>query len=256
VLISVVVSSIAIQLVFFAGTYLFCNDFQINGIDPLTTGRKALILLSITEFWFMLLFPPIIYCLILPATLTGTDKSIIRTAPYGQYMRWKSTVSFAAFSILLSVPVIIPAVYLTTWNVPFADILRLVTTFMLIGLGVSALSRVCSSVSRDVFASITAVFFILAAVTGGIILANPFIELAPAPEGIIYATLLINPFVAVTSSIHFDVLRTDPLYYLSSISAYQFHYPGLLQYWIFFGFMFIILFIISIKYSENRWRDS
>jgi hypothetical protein len=123
---------------------------------------------------------------------------------------------------------------------------------MLIGLGLSALSRFSSAVFRDVFASITAVFFILAAGTGGVILANPLIELAPAPEGIIYATLLINPFVAVASSIHFDVLRTDPLYYLSSISAYQFHYPGLLQYWIFFGFTFIMLFIISIKYSENR----
>lgn len=252
VLISVVVSFIAIQLVFFAVTYLFCNDSEIFGIDPLMIGRKALILLSITEFWFILIFSPITFCLILPATLAGTKMSIIKTAPYGQYMGWKSTVSIAALSILLIVPVIIPAVYLMTWNVPFDDILRLVTTFMLIGLGLSALSRFCSAVFRDVFASITAVFFILAVVTGGVILASPFIELAPAPEGIIYATLLINPFVAVTSSIHFDVLRTDPLYYLSSISAYQFHYPGLLQYWIFFGFTFIILFIISVKYSENR----
>jgi hypothetical protein len=66
--------------------------------------------------------------------------------------------------------------------------------------------------------------------------------------------LLFNPLISVTSSIGLDVVRTSPMYLLSSISAYPFQYPSLYLCWLLsFIFSFFLIFM-QLKINKKILR--
>ena len=82
---------------------------------------------------------------------------------------------------------------------------------------------------------------------------NPVIEWVADPSLIIQATLLLNPFISIASSINMDILRMDPLYSLSTIGVLQFHYPEPLHFWLVYGVIYFGLLTLQIKFLKRFW---
>lgn len=61
---------------------------------------------------------------------------------------------------------------------------------------------------------------------GGPILVGPAIAAAPNPHPFILPVLAANPPVAIATCLDLDLLRTDRIYQLTPIPAYQFGYPS------------------------------
>lgn len=236
---------ISAQLIFIAGLYRFCNNAMAVGMSAAVAGNRGLVMLSMIELSFYLMAVPIIFCLLLPA-----ESKTERTGGHGT--KWGRMLFTMIFTALLILPSFIPAVYLYNWQLSGKVIFTYLTTLFFIALLFSAIAHLMNELTANSFASITTVYLILLSLVGGIILVNPIIKLSADPHIIIQAALLLNPYAAIASSINFDILRTDPLYYLSTISAYQFRYPAPFQFWLFYGFMALCLFVITMVFLRKR----
>ena len=241
----------SVQLLFLGGLHYFCNGHLSGGMSPLWAGRKGMVMLSLCETAFYLLGLPLLLFSVCFRDGGTIQRDLLIVLPGRQWTKWKEMFDTAVLVILLILPAVIPAVYLHTWQVPVNIIIRFTLTLCLIVLSFSAVIHFIHALSRNAFASLAAVYIYMLSLAGGIIFMNPVIEWASDPEGIIQAVLLLNPFIGIASSINLDILRTDPLYYLSAISMYNFRYPGPVQVGLFHGFVFFILFIVKGMFSDR-----
>lgn len=244
-------AAISVQLAVLGGFHFYCKSLLSGGMSPVWAGRKGMVMLSLGETVFYLLSLPLILFSLFPAYTGTLQRDLLIILPGRQSIRRKEMFNAVVLVIVLILPVIIPAVYLHTWHVPAGMIVRFALTLSVIVLSFTALIHFVHTLFRNTFTSTAAAYICVLFLTGGIILMNPVIEWTDNPEGIIQSVLLLNPVIAVASSIDLDILRTDPLYYLSSISAYNFRYPGSVQVGLFHGFMFFVLFIMKGMFSDK-----
>ncbi|MBI4844433.1 MAG: hypothetical protein HY809_08950 [Nitrospirae bacterium] len=226
----------AAQFIFFAGLYRFCNNAVAGGMSAAVAGSRGLIMLSMIELTLYLIALPIIFCLLIPAG-DKTERSI-----------WFTIIVTA----LLILPSVIPAGYLYSRQLPANVIITYLTTLFFIALFISAIAHLMNTLTADAFASIVTVYLILLSMTFGVILVNPIITWVTDTHITIQSVLMLNPYIAIASSINLDILRTDPLYYLSNISAYQFRYPAPFHYWLFYGIMSLCLFVIKMVLLRKK----
>ena len=239
------------QLFLLAGLHYLCNSFRNMGMDPLWIGRKALVILSITEIAFLSLFLPIVFSFLFCVNSSSGQRDLLMILPKWQRIKESEILNSVMVSATLVLTVAIPAIYLYIWQVPADMLFRLLSTLFITAFFISAIHHFVYSLLDDIFGSVMSTYLILFSLIGGVILMNPVIEWAGNSEGIIQATLLLNPLVAVASSINLDILRTDPLYYLSSISTFKYHYPGFVQILLCYGFIGLTLYTIKIKFLER-----
>ncbi|MBI4827146.1 MAG: hypothetical protein HY807_12125 [Nitrospirae bacterium] len=235
---------ISAQLIFLAGLWRFCNNATADGMSAAVVGKRGLVILSMIELSFYLLAIPIIFCLLLPA-----ESKTERTGGHGT--KWGRMLFTIIFTALLILPSFIPAVYLYNWQLPANVIFTYLTTLFFIALFFTAIAHLMNTITTNAFASIVTVYLILLSMIFSVILVNPIIKWVTDPHIIIQSALILNPYIAISSSINLDILRTDPLYYLSTISAYQFRYPAPFQFWLFYGFMALCLFVIEMVFFKK-----
>lgn len=240
------------QLTLLLWIYYFCRDMSISSsATPLWIGKRGLIVVTIAEFLFLSLSLPLMGSHLLP-TIDERDYDIVTILPHRQGMIYDEILSAGSLSFLMILPVVIPLGYLHTWGIPFAIILRLFLTLFFTGLLLISINLFISSIVKDSSASIPISYLTIFSLTGGVILMNPLIEWVSHPEMIIQPTLLLNPFIAITSAINLDVLRTDPIYYLSTISTFQFHYPHPIHFWFIYSIISAGLFIVKYLWKGDR----
>lgn len=244
-------SIIFVQLLFLAGFYFFCNSLLSSGMDPAWAGRKGMVVLSLLEVSFYLLILPLMPCFLLSEHYEAVQRDLLNLLPGRKRTKWRGMLKTAVFVMLLILPAAIPAGYLHIWHIPSDIITGFILILFFISLFISAVNHFTRALFRDTFASIPAAYLVILFLTGAVIFMNPVIEWTDDPEVIIQTTLLINPFAAIASSINLDIFRTDPLYYLSSISAYNFHYPAPVQFGLFYSFLFFVLFYAGEMISDK-----
>jgi len=237
------------QLFLLAGLYFLCNNFRNTGMDPLWIGRKGMVIVSLVELSFFSLLLPLALSFLFRVNSESGQRQLLMILPDLRRMKQGEVMSTVLFIASLILTVTIPVVYLYRWHVPPEMLFKLMFTLFMVVFFISAVFHFAYSLINDLLWSVMSTYLILFSLMSGVILMNPVIEWAGNTQTFIQPTLLLNPFVAVASSINLDILRTDPLYYLSSISAYQYHYPGVVQYWFCYGFIGFLLFTIKIKYK-------
>lgn len=238
---------ISAQLIFLAGLYRFCNKAMSDGMNAAVAGKRGLVMLSMIELSFYLIAIPIIFCLLLPVK-RKTEKKI-QSGSHGT--KWSRIFFTLILTLILILPSAIPAGYLYNLQLPANVIFTYLMTLFFIAILISGIAYLINALTVNAFASITTVYLILLFMIGGIILLNPIIKWAEDPHIIIQATLFLNPYIAIASSINLDILRTDPLYYLSAISAYQFRYPAPFLFWLLYAFMAGCTFIIEMLFLKK-----
>jgi hypothetical protein len=227
---------ILFQLALLAWLYYTSDNFSSNGMSPGLIGRSGTVVLSLVEFSFFALLIP----LILSLSYSFYGKSGKRTSR----IKVLNTVSIVTTLVFTAV---IPAIDLYLWRVPAHIIFKMIVTLLIAGFFISAIHHFAYSLFRDAFASVTVTYLTLFFLVGGIIFMNPLIEWTGNQESVIWVTLLLNPLVAIASSVNMDILRTDPLYYLSVVSVFKFQYPSLAQFWISYVIISTILFMVKIS---------
>lgn len=89
-----------------------------------------------------------------------------------------------------------------------------------------ALGLLCSTVFRELSTAAGAATLIVLFCAAAPLLAGPFVERTSDAGALIDASLRLSPWVAVSSALDFDILRTESLYSLSPIGQRRFTYPA------------------------------
>lgn len=242
---------ILFQLALLAWLYDASDNFNTNGMSPELIGRKGAVVLSLVEFSFFTLLIPVILCLSYSFFGKSGQRSLFMMLPYQKRIKRIEVLNTIYIVTILVLTAVIPASYLYLWKVPVYIVFRMIATLLIAGFFISAIYHFAYSLFRNSFASVTVTYLTLFFLVGGIILMNPLIEWIGNPESVIWMTLLLNPLVATALSIHMDILRTDPLYYLSVVSVFKFQYPDIAQFWISYVLISTVLFMVKIKYPEK-----
>lgn len=242
--------TVFLQLALLIEIYLFSNNLSAIGAKTFWVGRRGLIISSMFELVFIILTLPLIVSFLLPIHYTSEKKDLLTILPYSGKMIWKELMVTILFLLFLVLPVMFPIGYLYTWGVPVSTLLSLILTLFFTMLLLTSIHLFFFSIFKNSTMSTGATFLVTITLIGGVILMNPIIEWVSQPENVIHVTLLLNPLVAIASAINLDVLRTDPLYYLSKISVYQFRYPRPVQFWFFCGSLSFAIFILRRRLSE------
>lgn len=241
-----------VQLALLTGLYITSGNLSTNGMSPELIGRKGLIVLSFAELLFIAMVTPIILCLSHTFCNRTGMKILLVSSPRIKKMKRNEILHAFSAATVLSLTSIVPGLYLCLWKVPVYTVMKLVITLAITGYFLSSIYLFARSLCRDTFAAVSVTYLTLFVLVGSIMLMNPLIEWVRNPEPLAWITLLLNPLVATALSIDIDILRTDPLYYLSAISSFKFHYPSLYQYWISYNLVSFVLCIINRKYLPEK----
>lgn len=232
------------NLALLMGIYLFNTSPLFREASPSWMGRKGLSILSMAEFSFIFFMLPLMISIFSPLS----DKKVYRICT-----TWKYVLLCTSIPLLLIIPAVIPAVYLYMGVIPFTSILKLGLTLFFTGILLTAIYFFTCSLCSDSCVSIVVTYLVFLSLISGIVLMNPVIEWVADPSLIIQATLLLNPFISIASSINMDILRMDPLYSLSTIGVLQFHYPEPLHFWLVYGVIYFGLLTLQIKFLKRFW---
>lgn len=217
------------NLAILMGIYLF-NSHQFSpAVYPSWFGRRSLLFLSMIELFFVFFAIPLMISIIHP---------VIKK-------KWR-----LPFVVVL--PVVIPSIYLYTMGIHLVVLLKLGLTLFFIIFFITSVHQFVFSLSRDLSVSIVVNYLVFISLISGVMLMNPVIEWINDPSLIIQATLLLNPLIGIASSIDLDILRMYPLYSLSSIGVFQFHYPAPMKFWFVYGTISFVLWKMGDYIGEEQ----
>ena len=195
--------------------------------DSFKPDLLLLFLLYTGELFFLLLFSPIFAL----TQFTTVENQSIKNQSINfhmQTLRMKNSFTEAIIKDFILICIFHLISLSSTYNNAYFTfqgylmMLLVITTLSLFIIGFTSFLVI---ISRNVSFSIAVTYFIITGIFGCVFFISPLLDLVSNPTSVINLALNINPLMAISSILDFDLLRWGIFYESTQIGLFRFSYP-------------------------------